>query len=385
MSLKSEILTLTISNDDRTIDIPLFNLYNVILRNRIDAIGIHLELLIDDNTDIKSMLPIKGGEIIQLTVIDAHGNQIDKEFKIINYKNVNNNSDNINPLYLEAIEKEGFELLYTRKYQNFNNKKISEVLVDLLPKDSDIEETKNKINMSNPSWTINKFIQKLTDRAINKEDKISFLFYQDYDNFHFKSLDTIIDEASESVNDYVFDNYNPSYRYNVLDWRETTTPNYLDDQTHNITNNEYIAYNPDDKDFKKVEVKYNDVENTKLGKGNNQPKESLDRENKKVTIVDYYGEDDIENVIKNDTIFKSYNKKYELLCNFDINLKVGSLVNLLIPTKYDNTELNQVYAGKWLVSKVAHQFNLSTAHTKVEVIRNASYNDENKSVGKVVE
>lgn len=379
MSLKSEIIALNISNEERTIDIPLYNFYNLIMRCRIDVIGLHLEILINDETDIKSALPIVGGETLQLTILDAHNNQIDKEFKVISYKGTSNASDNNNPLFLELVEKEAFELLYTREYKNYNDIKISDLLKELLPKDSDIEETKNEISILNPNWSKNKFIQKLTDRAINTKDNISFLFYQDYNNFYFKSLDTIIEEHSANVNDYVFDNYNPSYRYNIVDMKETSKPNYLSDQVYNTTNNEYVAYNPDAKDYKRVKLKEEDIDNKKLGKGKNQSKESLERKNKKITVVDYFNDDDIENTIKNDIVFKSYNKKMELLLNFDIEVVPGSLLNILIPAKHDSTELNKVLSGKWLVSKVAHQANLVTAHTKVEVIKNAFYDGEEKN------
>lgn len=384
MSLKSEIITLSIANDSQEIDIPIYNLYNIILRNRLDAIGIHMELLINDETDIYSSLPIKGGEVIHIIVDDSHGNQIDKEFKIINARAEVNKSEINSLFYIEAVEAEAFELLYTRLHQNWNETKISDIVTELVP-DAEVEATKNKVSITNPNWSINKFVQKLTDKAINSKGDISYLFYQDYDAIRFTSLDTVIDENDNEVNDYVFDDYNPSYRYNVLDWKDTSRTNFLDDQAYNVSNNQYIAYNPDKKEFSTIEKKTDDISNTKMGKASHQSKDIRERKNKKVTIVDYHGDEDFENTINNDIIFKEYNISMDLLLNFDIGLKVGSIVNLLIPTKYNSTELNQVNTGKWIVSKVIHQFNPSLSHTKVEVIRNASYDGEDKTKGKIVE
>lgn len=385
MSLKSEVVALSIGNDERTIDIPLYNMYNVIIRNRVDAIGIHLELFFNDETDLKNLLPIKGGEVVHLIVNDAHGGQLDKEFKLININSVGNQTSNENPSIIEAIESEAFTLMYTRKYQNFNEKKISDVLKTLLPSGSDIEETKNKINMTNPNWSINKFIQSLTNRAINTKEKISYLFYQDVDGFKFKSLETIMDENKDLANDYVFDDYNPDYRYNIIDWVDKSRTNLLEDQTHNVSNNKYVAYDPDSKSFKTKEVKAKDLENTKLGKGVSQSNDIRNRENTKVVIVDYYGDDDFENTLKNDSIFRSYNKSMELLLNFDLNVKVGSVINVLIPTKNDSTELSNTQAGKWIVKRLAHQFNTLNAYTKVEIVRNGTYNDTEKQKGTIVE
>lgn len=385
MSLKSEVIALSISNDERTIDIPLYNMYNVILRNRIDAIGIHMELLFNDETDLKNILPIKGGEIIHLIVNDAHGNQIDKEFKLININSTGNHSSNENPTIVEAVESQGFELMHTRKYQNFNNKKISDVLKNILPSGSEIEPTKNKINMTNPNWTINKFVQNLSNRAINTKDKISYLFFQDTDGFKFKSLETIMDDNKDLAKDYIFDDYNPDYRYNILDWMDTSKSNLLDEQTHNVSNNKYVAYDPDAKAFKTKEVKAKDLENTKLGKGASQSQDVRERDNTKVVIVDYHGEDDFENAIKNDVIFKGYNRTLELLLNFDLAVKVGTVINVLVPSKNDSTELSNTQAGKWLVKRIAHQFNTVNAYTKIEVVRNGAYNDEVKQKGTILE
>lgn len=385
MSLKVEIITLSISNDERTVDIPLYNMYNAIIRNRIDAIGLHLELLFNDETDLKNIMPIKGGEIIHVNVQDAHGNQLDKEYKLSNIYALGNANDNENATIIHAIEKEAFDLFFTRKYQNFNDKKISDVLKDILPKGSEIEETKNTINITNPNWSINKFVQKLANRAINTKGNISYLFFQDAEGFKFKSLETIIEENKESAKDYVFDNYNPDYRYNVIDWYDKSKPDYLANQVRNVSNNKYVAYDPDSKGFKSKEVKTKDLENTKLGKGVTHAEEVRERENKKVVVVDYYGDDDFDNVVNNQVIFRSYNKSMELLINFDLEVKVGSVLNLLIPAKNDSTELSNTQAGKWIVKRLAHQFNTVNAYTKVEVIRNGSYNDTVKQKGKIVE
>ena len=385
MSIKSEVIALSISNNERTVDIPLYNMYNVILRNRIDAIGIHMELYINDETDLKNIMPIKGGEIIHITVLDAHGNQLDKEYKLSNIFAMGSQSDNENPTIIYAIEKDAFDLLFTRKYQNFNDKKISDVIKDLLPKDAEIEETKNSINMTNPNWSINKFVQKLSDMAINKKGDISYLFYQDADGFKFKSLETIIDENKDEAKDYVFDNYNPDYRYNIIDWLDKSRPDYLANQVRNVSNNKYVAYDPDEKGFKSTEVKAKDLENTKLGKGSIQDEGIRERENTKVVVVDYHGDDDLENTVNNSIIFRSYNKSMELLLNFDLEIKVGTVLNLLVPSKNDSTELSNTQAGKWIVKRLAHQFNTLSAYTKVEVVRNGAYNDTDKQKGKIIE
>ena len=133
---------------------------------------------------------------------------------------------------IECISQETVmnELSYV--LSSFKNKKVSEIINELLTKGDymkvdknkklHIEETKDKFQCVIPGWRVYDAINWLGSKSIRNNSKDSstpqsgFVFYENYDGLHFKSFDKIIEDAL-NFKEYTDKSNNPirwlKYRY----------------------------------------------------------------------------------------------------------------------------------------------------------------------------
>jgi hypothetical protein len=113
---------------------------------------------------------------------------------------------------IECISQESMINETTNVHGSFKNQKVSEIVnklltdskyiqIDSKSKKLYIEETKDKFQCVIPNWRVYDTINWMGGKAIRKNSKNSsraqsgFIFYENYDGFHFKSFDQIIEEA----------------------------------------------------------------------------------------------------------------------------------------------------------------------------------------------
>lgn len=113
---------------------------------------------------------------------------------------------------IECISQESMINETTNVHGAFKNKNVSEIVetllkdakymkIDLNSKKLFIEETKDKFQCVIPNWRVYDTINWMGGKAIRKNSKNSskpqsgFIFYENYDGFHFKSFDKIIEDA----------------------------------------------------------------------------------------------------------------------------------------------------------------------------------------------
>jgi hypothetical protein len=134
---------------------------------------------------------------------------------------------------IECISQESMmnELSYV--LGSFKGKKVSDIVTSLLSDSTNymqvegskklfIEETKDKFQCVIPGWRVYDTINWLGSKAIRSNSKDAaypqsgFVFYENYDGFHFKSFDKIIEDAL-NFKEYEDKNKNPirwlKYRY----------------------------------------------------------------------------------------------------------------------------------------------------------------------------
>lgn len=114
---------------------------------------------------------------------------------------------------IECISQESYINETSNVFGAFKEKKISEIVKQLLTdskvgmnvekskfNDKDIEETKDKFKCVIPNMRVFDAINWLSSKAVRKDKKgdiyqSGFIFYENYDGFHFKSFDKIIEDA----------------------------------------------------------------------------------------------------------------------------------------------------------------------------------------------
>ena len=114
---------------------------------------------------------------------------------------------------IECISQETYINESTNVFKSFKEKKISEIVKELLTNGDvgmqveahklnakNIEETKDKFKCVIPNMRVFDAINWLAAKGIRKDkkgkyDQSGYIFYENYDGFHFKSFDKIIEDA----------------------------------------------------------------------------------------------------------------------------------------------------------------------------------------------
>jgi len=197
----------------------------------LDFPGIRATIVVNDS--ISSYTKFKGDELLELVyTLPDLGQSKSYLFKV--YR--------IGPIVklekkarytIECISQEAMlnELSYV--FGSFKNKKVSEIVKEILTdskkgfdmssngKELKIEETKDKFQCVIPGLRAFDAINWVGSKAVRKDSKGStlqsgFIFYENYDGFHFKSFDKIIEDAL-NFTEYTDRNKNkirhPVYRY----------------------------------------------------------------------------------------------------------------------------------------------------------------------------
>jgi len=291
---------------------------------------------------------------------------------------------------------------------------ISEILRDVC-KRIDIEPTtmidcdkeqKHKIVV--PYWTPFYTINKICSLAkSSKNEAVNYLFYQTIDgNYHFTSLDSIIDKGDNSSVVETFKIGSPAYNppgdsipdnisYGVLnsigfesglDVLNTVIDNGVSGKiwTHDLIRNRVNEYRFDYESFygntnhlSKDQI-VTDLGDIDLADKDNPVNYRLYPASKGL-FDGYYDDVNSEGRYSNrwaiqrksSILGQWYNKKVRCSVSGDSKRRVGDIVTLNIPKEMtgDSITKNEDYSGKYLVSTVVHVFDLKSYSAFVELIR----------------
>jgi len=344
-------------------DINTDNLLTLNLFNNIEQLGYSLIITINDVTDIKNKMPLKGGEILKLILIDRYDTIFKKEFILIDVNELDRVNEYKAVIKMSFITKEAYDLSTQRDYSYYNDS-VSNIIKNYgIFKDDKPITTIYPITI--PGFTYNKSIQYMIGNFTK-----SHICFENNDGFVFSDINDLLSVDVPEGTSYDIVTKNPYYRYKIVSWDEIQVFNSLNDAYNNIYSNAYITYDPNNKTMNKI-IKTIDLEQkdvTLLGDGNNWNDTLKDGISTKYNIKPYN-----ENVLSNSTkTFGLFNKKLEMLINGDLNVQVGQVIDVLVFDRFNN-DFNKQTNGKYIITKIGHTINQTEYYTKIEVSKNTYF------------
>lgn len=346
-------------------DINSDNILTVNIFNNIEQIGYSLIITLNDVTDIKNKKPIKGGETLQLTLIDRYENEFTKEFTLIDVNELDRINEYKAVIKLSFVSKEAYSLSTKRDYSYYNDT-ISNIVKKYNDFIDEVPTTLKKAVVI-PGFTRTKAIQYMMTNFTK-----SHVCYENNEGFVFSDINTLLDKDVDIENTYDIVTKNPYYRYKIVSWDEVQVFKSLDDAYNNIYNNTYVTYNPNSKTIESSNktIDSESQEIIQLGDGNNYSDVLLEDINTKYNIKPY----DASMLANSTKTFEMFNKKLVILINGDLNVQVGVVIDITVMDRFNN-DYNNLVNGEYLITKVAHHINQSDYYTKIEVSKNTYYKE----------
>ena len=160
-------------------------------------------------------LKVGGGEKMFLDFEDNQGTKLkfseDNALYLNQLRNTTNDYAKGKTFTIDASSKEFFDNELTRVDRRYNGKiseSVRKIMKEVIrtPKFLDIEDTENKYNflgtIKKPFWTITWLAKKSI--AKNKGKSAGYLFFETYDGFKYKSLDTLFGQKPKKK--YIYNN-----------------------------------------------------------------------------------------------------------------------------------------------------------------------------------
>lgn len=333
---------------------------NITIFNNIDGIGESFELVFNDINDIKTKFPISGGEEIEIIMKDIHNNEYSKIFILTKISEMKRVNETTVLTVLRGVSKDSFLLAVNRDYSCYNDS-ISNI-IKKYNSFKDENPLQDSYQIVIPGFTYTKAIQYMIWNFTKNH-----ICFENNTEFIFSSLDDLIKkEAKDTYVLYKQEKSVSTYRYNVMDYNEKPIVNIMNDSYDNIYKNNYITYNPNTKNIENINKTSLDEIDKNMGNWNNYSEVILESINTKNNIIPYY-----ENALNNSNKFYDYfNLRYELLINGDLNVQVGSVINLEMIERLTSKVNNRVTGGKYIVTKTSHHIDGSEFLTKIEICKN---------------
>lgn len=210
------------------------------------------DITLIDNQNLTNLFPLTGNELVAFSFKTPGAKDefaYDKVYAVIEMdEQVNNNRTSVYTLHLispEAVLDRNIRL--SQKYSGSADQVVREVLksYEYVPiKDStgtvefktkaNIEETNNNVCFVSNWWSPVRCIRYIADRALNKNDNPSYVFFENRNGFHFVSLHSMFDFYNEHgpYNTFVLDNSSVNA---VEGQHSTSVPNIVEDYSKIIS------------------------------------------------------------------------------------------------------------------------------------------------------
>jgi hypothetical protein len=320
------------------------------------------------------------------------------------------------------------ELVLSEQYKiskSYKDMKISDIVADIcssnyldVPKNKsvNIEETKGIYSFIVPNFKpfeainwLSTYAQPATDGNIGAD----MLFYENKNGYNFSSMQTLF--KGSVYRTYSYDPKNVSDKnlkdaqqkyYAVLSYEHLKTFDTLESISLGVFANQLITIDPLLQKFNVVNFNYNDyfkkseslnnhpiVNNAKNRKGNAiyetpQAVIKMATSNSGQKNVPYIGNKPgsyshdiaIETYVPNRTsqLFLSNYNKMKLVINGDPGAAVGSIIKFNLLTMNPATqskEPDKFYSGKYLITAVKHEINLTSFKTILEIVKESAPNE----------
>lgn len=361
-------------------DIPILSrqLKSLALFLDIDKLGIQLDCIFNDQTDIKATKPIKGGEKVTITITDRWDKRFKRDFILTKFDIVATHSQRDVDCNLKAISVVGFESMSQRVASSYEGTP-SALVLEMLPT-AEVTKSDNTIQVVSPGWTRTKFIEHLSRVAYSNQYGGMFLCWEDFDGVKFKSLNDVF-KTQKTVNSFLTSNRNPYYRYNIQEHKEVSTGNFAKASNQNQFQKTYASYDPDSKQLVTKTIRLNDdgKDFNRLGKGQNFSDAAMEMQGVRPILVGHFDEGTMKAKYENHMRFAEFDNKMHIMVNGDFINNPGTIINIDASNRYEKTEMDPAMGGLWLIEKVACHFDGREFIQRIQVTRNASYTYESKN------
>ena len=403
---------------DRTLDITdfvdSFNLFEDIFTNTLTG-----NMSIGDTGNLISNFPIVGHEEIHITMGTPNIERVQtKKFRIYKVTDVNNQNVGLRRYTIHLLSNEFFMNLKSAVSRSFPKSTTSSIAEKIFrtdlesDKDFDIEETQNVYDIVIPNWKPFDAMNWLAKRSMaENRDGANYMFYETRDGFHFRSLESLVEEESVGVyrrrpsdvaegnpDEEQYRNVNQIEIVNAFDM-VANIPNGM--YANRLVIHDMIKRKSEilDYDYSKEYDKMIHVEDNKKtnnwrlsdtqnmsGPGSSMlVHESADeltsRPLSKQTLVsrfddtNTYYEKTLQNRISQ--MQQLNNIKLNITISGDTTRKVGDVLDLEIPsveTHVDGTvPMDKLYNGRYLVTALRHKIDSASHLMVMEVVKDSYF------------
>ncbi len=389
------IINYTLKDNQNTYIINPIYVRRFFLVEDIEQMYITAEMEFEDKQGWVEKLPITGNEIFEVELIqETESANIQKtiSFEVYDIKMKTGTTGRVNIYTISLVEKGFFQLLDIHYSKSYSNKKISEIMTDVLKnqlKNSkyEVEETIDKINFIIPYWkptTTIKYLSKIAKRSKTPQEA-GFVFYSTLSDDKkkepikkFTSFGTLLEqkpkiEAKDKY--YLRDGGKPvTFINNILEIKNLSMCNRKA-LKNGIQGKTFLGIDfHNDKNIINHSVKLSDyVKNaTFLGETINFA-QNIESTKADVQFKGYPNSALIKNELEHDfrMNFEDINVR-EILCKGVLTRYAGQMISIA-EISGDNADIiNQVYSGTWLIKKIVHYWIANSYEHKMTIIKNAS-------------
>jgi len=347
-----------LSINDYKLDVT--GVQQISIYNTLEMFGYTLELMYNDITDVKGKMPLKGGETLNITLVDQYKTKFKKSFIIRKVESSAINADN-SVLVIKSISSDGFGLGINRSYNSFNNMTASQIVKTYLPNIVDAKPTSDVLNLVIPGWMGTKALNYVCSFTNN------YYVFEKNSGFVFAGLEDLLIPSEVSFN---FSSNNQKERYFIVDFKEIQLFNTVNETYDNIYSNVYKMFNPATKSITTVKktIQEEQAQIKTLGSGENFSASIAESISPKISMVPYSP----NTLSYSKNMDKMFNKSFQILINGDLEHEVGDTVNLRFIEMFNNNP-DELLSGLYLIVKIAHHISSAGFFSKIEVQKNAYY------------
>ena len=351
-------------------------------------------VVLEDQLNFLSNLPIIGNEVLSINILSSDNEVLSKKFRVNEVLYVHQVNAELTRYTLQLVSDEFFVSNQTPIKQSFSRMTISDMVESSFSflkssKKIDIESTDGVYDFIIPNWSVFKTINWFAEKAISSDRKgANYLFYEDFDGFKFKSLETLFEQDIYRKyfqgNRGILDEEEEQDEIvrNIYDFTVEKTFNVLQNQNSGMYSSSLLTHSLLDRKIKSYDFNYKEsfAEYSHLEKNKLLPDE--------VDGIDYSNSSSNKYFLPANSQFKP--ERYfqirksqmqqlngitiEIVVSGDFKINIGSIVSLDIMSPQLRTSRiksdDRYFSGKYIVSAVKHILN--KAHHTVLVLRKDS-------------
>ena len=216
-----------ISGDGVSVDIGAL-VMEIILKQDIFANFMNGSMMVVDGANLIHERKAHGNEYVLLDLYEPGGLSVRKAFRIYKISDRESTTSNAQRYTIHFVSDEMVHSNFKRVSKAYKKTTISKIVQDILINymginNYRIENTSSQVDVVIPSWRPIEAINWLSRRAEKGENQFCYMFYENLDGFHFKSLHTIYKSQPLNSTEYV---YEPKAAQPDMQLNKTTIDHY---------------------------------------------------------------------------------------------------------------------------------------------------------------